>query len=191
MILICVTASLAAASTVPQTPIEPAATPTPAPQAAPAPDFTWRATTDFTAVDDPALARAYLETKAPDPSLYGFAVDPMQFQDRFAAAEVRFNGPAGTYTVVLLAVAEEDGESVYRLAINGVEFPARVNPTTAEKRKPVRHRWSGIALRTGDRVTVYLSGRSNRTIPERGGFAWSRGRWRLLEAFREASPDKP
>jgi hypothetical protein len=155
------------------------------------PDIIWHATTHFTAVEEPALARAYHETKAADPSLHGFAVDPMQFQDRFGAAEVRFNGPAATYTLILLAVAEEDGESVYRLAINGVDLPPRVNPTTAEKRKPVRHRWSGIALRPGDQIRVYFSGRSNRKIPERGGFAWSRGRWRLLEAFREAPPNKP
>src|SRR5688572_27560831 len=77
----------------------------PALPASPPRALIWRATTDFTAMDDPALARAYLETKAADPSLHGFAVDPMQFQDRFAAAEFRFTGPAANYTLVLLAVA--------------------------------------------------------------------------------------
>ena len=118
------------------TPARLMAAPSPAQPPAPPRAFIWRATTDFTAVDDPALARAYLETKAADSSLHGFAVDPIQFQDRFAAAEFRFNGPVATYTLVLLAVAEEDGESVYRLAINGVDLAARVNPASAEKPEP-------------------------------------------------------
>ncbi len=153
--------------------------------ATPAPGLLWRATRDFAPVRTADFAAFYAETKDPDPSLHGLAVNPRQHRDRFAAAVLVFAGPAGTYTLALHAVAEEDGESVYRLAVNETLLESRTNPVTAEKRLRVVHRWAGVALRPGDRLAVHFAGRSNGRIPEGDNFAWSRGRWRALEAIPE------
>jgi hypothetical protein len=153
--------------------------------AAPAPTLVWRAVENFTPLGAPAFAAPYAETKDPDAALHGLAVNPRQHRDRFAAAELVFAGPAGTYRLELLAVAEEDGESVYRLAVNGALLAARANPPSAAKRTPVVHQWNGVKLRPGDRLAVHFAGRSNGRIPEGDSFAWSRGRWRTLSAIRE------
>jgi hypothetical protein len=125
------------------------------------------------------------ETRDADPSAHGLAVNPKIAQDRFAAAETIFQGDAGLYTVRLHAIAEEDGESVYELVVDGQSFGRRTNPRVAEKRVPVAHVWADVRLVAGTRLRVLFAGRSNGLYPEGDSFAWSRGRWRSVEFVRQ------
>jgi hypothetical protein len=157
----------------------------------PAPAHRWWAARDFTPVTAGDFVPPYAEIKDADRSAHGLAINTVRHEGRAAAAEAVFTGRAGTYRLELLAVAEEDGESEYRLAVNGRELPSRTNPPVTEKRVPVRHRWSGVTLAPGDRVRVIFAGRSNGRIPEGAGFAWARGRWRWLAAWPEAPAAQP
>jgi hypothetical protein len=147
----------------------------------------YRAASDFTPVAH-GFGEAYAEARAGDASLHGLAVNPKTSQDRFAAADVSFTGPAGVYDLRLLAVAEEDGESVYQVMVGDRSLPPRVNPVTKEKRQPVWHGWSGVRLEPGIRIRVLFAGRSNGRYPEGDAFAWSRGRWGLLETVPVDAP---
>lgn len=81
-----------------------------------------------------------------------------------------FQGEAGLYSVRLHAVAEEDGESVYELIVDGRNLGRRTNPRVAEKRVPTTHAWTEVRLAPGMRLRVLFAGRSNGTLPRRGGF---------------------
>lgn len=124
------------------------------------------------------------ETRDADASVHGLAVNPKIAQDRFAAAETIFQGEAGLYSVRLHAVAEEDGESVYELIVDGRNLGRRTNPRVAEKRVPTTHAWTEVRLAPGMRLRVLFAGRSNGRYPEGEAFAWSRGRWRSIEIVR-------
>jgi hypothetical protein len=157
--------------------------------AATAEPIVYRAAADFVPVAQ-GFGEAYPEARAGDASLHGLAVNPKTSQDRFAAADVTFTGPAGVYDLRLLALAEEDGESVYQLKVGERSLGQRANPVTKEKRQPVWHEWSNVRLEPGMRIRVLFAGRSNGRYPEGDAFAWSRGRWRMLEAFPVA-PSHP
>lgn len=144
----------------------------------------YRAAADF-APADRGFAAYYPENKAADATVHGLAVNPTVSGDRFAAADVVFDGPAGAYDLRLLAVAAEDGESVYGLLVNDQHLGLRTNLPTTEKRKPVWHSWRGVPLEPGDRLRVLLS---NGKYPEGDAFAWSRGRWRILETAPAVMP---
>lgn len=140
----------------------------------------YHASKDFAPAGEP-FATYYAETKVADTSLHGLAVNPKQVADRFAAAEITFDGPPGKYAVRVLAVAEEDGESVYELHVGKENHGRKTNPVVKEKRVPVTHVWEPVTLAPGTRVRVLFAGRSNGRYPEGDAFAWSRGRWRTLE----------
>lgn len=149
----------------------------------------YQASKDFTPTGEP-FATYYAETKVADASLHGLAVNPKQIRDRFAAAEITFDGPPGRYAIRLLAVAEEDGESVYELHVGNELHGRKTNPVVKEKRVPVTHVWEPVTLAPGTRVRVLFAGRSNGRYPEGDAFAWSRGRWRTLEIVPLAQASK-
>lgn len=144
---------------------------------------------DFRPVTDGFVA-SYAENRAPDADTHGLAVNPKNAGDRFAAAEIVYEGPAGTFDLRLTAVAEEDGESVYELVVAGKNLGRRTNPTVTEKRVVTVHTWSRVSLAPGMRLRVLFAGRSNGRYPEGDGFAWSRGRWRALELVPAASASR-
>jgi hypothetical protein len=127
-----------------------------------------------------AYVEYYTETRAENVSEHGVAIRTPLHRDRPAAAEIIYHGPTGRYDLVLLAVAEEDGESRYRIIIGDRELDERRNPPQTGKREGTLHRWPGIALEPGVRIRVIFAGHTNGKIPEGDGTAWSRGRWRSL-----------
>jgi len=151
---------------------------------------TFGAATDFTPATQAEFAPYYRETGSPSASEHGVAIDTVKHHAKPAAAEMVFNGTTGTYDVTLLAVAEEDGESVYRLVIDGRDHGTRRNPAQSAKRVPVLHRWTGVSVPSGARVQLVFTGHTNGKIPEGSGTAWSRGRWRAL-TLTAASPPTP
>ena len=102
------------------------------------------------------------------------------FRDKWAQAETTFTEIAGTYTITITTLTETDGESIYRLLVNGVEAGTFQNPESQKDYIPIQHTWAGIHLEPGTILSVESKAHTNGKIPERGGTAWARGRWRSL-----------
>ncbi|MEM0964587.1 MAG: DUF5060 domain-containing protein [Verrucomicrobiota bacterium] len=102
---------------------------------------------------------------------------------KFARAALIFNGAPGVYDVDITTITEEDGESVYRLLVNGSVVRTFQNPQVDNTGdlQPFVHRWTGIPLQPGNTIAVESATDSNGLIPEGDGFAFARGRWRQLE----------
>jgi hypothetical protein len=102
---------------------------------------------------------------------------------RFAAAEVTFAGAAGDYHLTLTSLTERDGECTFRVLINGVlagqYTNPRIYPSTSEYNE-YSVTFSNITVAAGATVRVEFNSDSNELVPESGGFAYARGRWRKL-----------
>ncbi len=113
-----------------------------------------------------------------------FAINAAEHPDKFAAAEARFKGKAGTYDLVLNALTETDGESTYRALVAGKKVGEAQNPATDKDYQVAPHRFKGVALRTGETIRVEFNSASNGKIPEGDAFAFSRGRWRSVQVLK-------
>lgn len=140
----------------------------------------FRAVDAFQPVTDPAFAPYYRETSSARPNDHGVAIDTVRHAGKSAAAELTYAGEPGRFNLELTAVGEEDGESTYRLVIDGRALEQKRNHPVPDKRVPQVHRWGPLDLKTGDRIRVVFAGATNGKIPERDGTAWARGRWRAL-----------
>ena len=145
------------------------------------PVVTLDALSDFDPVT-PGPAAPAVATAPPyrDPARNAWALDASQHRGVFAAAQTRFAGPTGRYDATLTSLTEIDGESTYRLRVNGVAVGEHTNPPSDADYAPHRHTFPGVALAPGDRITVAFSSASNGKVPEGDAFAWSRGRWTTL-----------
>ncbi|WP_404308766.1 DUF5060 domain-containing protein [Neorhodopirellula lusitana] len=147
----------------------------------------------------PAVSGEFV-TAYPDKRQNALAINAAKFQDKFAAAESRYQGPAGTFDLVLTTLSETDGESSYRLLVSGKKVGEAQNPPTQKDYAPVDHRFSRIALKPGDLIRVEFNTASNGKIPEGDAFAFARGRWQsvaivtpgttLNSAAKPKSPNK-
>jgi isoleucyl-tRNA synthetase len=130
---------------------------------------------DFTEVQSNELVEFYIDTKR-----QALAIDARKHKDKFAAAETVYDGKDGTFAVVVTALTETDGESTYKLFVNGNEIGSAQNPVSARDYDPVRHLWDSVVLKKGDTIQVWFNSVSNGKIPEGNSFAYSRGRWTAL-----------
>ena len=109
----------------------------------------------------------------------------VSYRGKFARAVRTFTGISDVYDVTITTVMEDDGESTYRLVVNGeivADFQnPYVGPGGAGNDQQHTHIWEGIAIMDGDELGVESNTHSNQDIPESGGFAWSRGRWHQIE----------
>ena len=139
------------------------------------------ALSDFDPVT-PGPAAPAVATAPPyrDPARGAWALDASQHRGVFAAAETVFAGPAGRYEPTLTSLTETDGESSYRLLVNGVAVGDFTNPPSDVDYAPHRHAFPPTQLAAGDRIAVAFSSASNGKVPEGNAFAWSRGRWTTL-----------
>ncbi len=142
----------------------------------------WHAATDFREVTGRDWVPSYVETTGQDPATHGRAVRTNLYQGLAAAAEVTYDGPAGEFVLTLVAVTEEDGESRYAVEVDGRPLGEVVNTRQSEKRVPQKHTFRAVRLEPGSTIRVIFRGHSNGLIPEGEAYAWSRGRWRALEA---------
>jgi hypothetical protein len=105
----------------------------------------------------------------------------------YARASRVFDGPTGTYEVTITTMTEEDGESNYRLLVNGVQVASYTNPFVYDPPdspldlQPHTHTWSGISIPSGATIAIESNADTNGEIPEEGGTAWARGRWSQIE----------
>ncbi|MEO0796701.1 MAG: DUF5060 domain-containing protein [Verrucomicrobiota bacterium] len=117
----------------------------------------------------------------------------VNYRDKFARAELTFDGDSDEYDVTITTVVEYDGESIYRLLINGTQVATYTNPRVDEAGdlQPNTHTWSGITINNGDTIAIESNTASNGLIPEDDAFAWARGRWRQLELTPTVGPPPP
>ncbi|WP_068259802.1 DUF5060 domain-containing protein [Rubripirellula obstinata] len=110
----------------------------------------------------------------------------------FARASHTFTGDSGVYPVRITTLTEEDGESTYRLLVNGTVVGTYQNPYigpgSALDLQPNQHVWNNVALSNGDTISIESNADTNGEIPEGDGTAWARGRWRSLELFTGVGP---
>ncbi|MFC7335940.1 DUF5060 domain-containing protein [Haloferula chungangensis] len=116
----------------------------------------------------------------------------------FARASRTFDGPAGAYDVTITTMTEEDGESTYRLLVNGVQVASYTNPYVFVEQgnspldlQPHTHAWSGISIPNGATIAIESNADTNGEIPENGGTAWGRGRWQQIELCSSTSLVRP
>lgn len=133
------------------------------------------AVVNFSEVKGNGLVPFYVDTKK-----QALAVDARTHKDKFAGAQTVYNGNDGSYTLVVTALAETDGESTYRLFVNGNEIGSVQNPVAEYDYQPINHSWDNVVLKEGDVIQVHFNSASNGKIPEGDGFAYSRGRWTTL-----------
>lgn len=142
-------------------------------------EYSYLATNDFTNIS--AGAVNYYK----DNSNNALAINAgnVAARDQFAKAELTFPGDSGAYDVKITTLTEEDGECTYRLLINGVEKGSYQNPrvTAAGDSQPNVHIWSNVLIQKGDTLAIESNTNTNGLIPENGGTAWARGRWRQLD----------
>ena len=98
----------------------------------------------------------------------------------FAGAKAVFKGATGMYKVVLQSMAEQDGESSYHLSVNNVKVKTKRNPEVSASFEIADLNFGTLYLKTNDTLTVTSNAHTNGNLPEKGGTAWSRGRWRSI-----------
>lgn len=119
-----------------------------------------------------------------DDARKALAINAAKTEDRnkFAQATTTFSGNSGIYDVKLITLAETDGECTYKVLVNKKVIGTFQNPRV-EKENDYQLQYttfSKIALHKGDTICVESNTHSNGLIPEKGGFAWARGRWKSL-----------
>lgn len=137
--------------------------------------LTLSAISDFPTTNVNGFAPAYK-----DNNNQCLAINAAQYKDQFAAAKTTFSGSSGTYDVTITTLTELDGESTYRLKINGNLVGTYKNPTTNTDYKVSTHTWKDVKVNNGDAVQVEFNSHTNGKIPEGETTAYSRGRWTQL-----------
>ncbi len=108
------------------------------------------------------------------------AVNPDDYKDKFSAAEAKFTGKSGTYKVTLTTMAETDGESTYKLFIDGRLVGRFTNPRTSEDYKPTLKTWKKVRVDKGAMIRVEFNTATNSKARQGNRKAYARGRWTAL-----------
>ncbi len=151
-------------------------TSTPESSLVPVASYVYDATTDFPSITNGVVP--YYVHGAQD----ALAIDARIVPNRglFATAERTFDGETGTYDVTITALREFDGECIYRFVVNGSVVGTAQNGevTQAYDYAPQKHVFRNIVIPAGATIAVESNTDTNGKIPEPGGTAWARGRWR-------------
>ena len=115
-----------------------------------------------------------------------FAVNTIQNPtDKWGAAMQVWDGTEGLYQMNFTSLCELDGESSYKVKVDGLEVLSFTNPfifdTGAEDYKPFKITVYNIRLKKGSVIQVEFLPHSNNLIPENDAFAFARARWRDIE----------
>lgn len=133
-----------------------------------------KAVTDFDQLEVDGFVPYYIDGDR-------LAIDAAKYPDRYAAAATTFTGKAYVYNVMITTVTENDGESSYRLKVNGKEaFPMHQNPRADGLSTPM-FLWQEVAVPDNALIQVESNAHSNGFIPEGDGYAYAHGRWIQLE----------
>ncbi len=86
--------------------------------------------------------------------------------------------------VILVTLGEIDGESSYKVLLNDKEIGSFTNRETTTDYQENYFDLGSLTLKPGDIITVQAKAVTNGKVPENGGTAYARGRWRGL-VFQE------
>ncbi|WP_346881714.1 DUF5060 domain-containing protein [uncultured Algibacter sp.] len=143
---------------------------------------------DLNAVDFPITQVTGFEQAYVDNARNAMAINAAQHKDKFAAVKQSFTGADGTYNITLTTLAELDGESTYRLKVDGVLIGTYQNPETTVDYTPTTKTWTDVSIKNGDDIQVEFNSHTNGKIPEGSGTAFSRGRWTKLAFICDGAP---
>ncbi|MFK7850924.1 MAG: hypothetical protein AB8D78_08090 [Akkermansiaceae bacterium] len=159
--------------------------------------FVYQALGDFPTIDQGEVPY-YTDKKH---KVLAIAANDVQNRKGFARASRKFEGKTNTYDVTITTLTEEDGESIYRLLVDGVQVATYTNPFvfsaggTTRDLKPHRHTWSGIRIPNGATISVESKVDSNDQVSEAGDgkapWAWARGRWQQIALTENGSKIRP
>jgi hypothetical protein len=117
-----------------------------------------------------------------------YAVNTLkQPTDKWAAANYIFEGKTGIYNLEFTSILEIDGESSYKIFVDNKEILSVKNPRIFDKADDYKHyKWKAekIKIKRGALIQVQFMPDSNKLIPEKGGFAFARGRWTNVEFIK-------
>lgn len=108
------------------------------------------------------------------------AINAGAHKNKYAASTKVFDGASSYYDITLTSLTEEDGESTYRLKVNGKLVGEFQNPETTADMQPFTHTFKNVLVLKDDVIQIESNTHSNGKIPEGDGFAFSRGRWRSI-----------
>ena len=119
-----------------------------------------------------------------DPKTDSLGIDAaiLGFRSKYAKASYTITeAEEGAFGLGFVSLSEFDGESHYKVFVNGKLVGDFTNPRTELDFHEVYFRTGQtLTLTAGDNLTVEAIAASNGLIPEDGGFAWARGRWRAV-----------
>lgn len=147
----------------------------PAPSTAPSKDIKWIGIQDFDMRRIDGFVAPYK-----DKGRNAVAINAGAHKNRYAASSKAFEGASSYYDITLTSLTEEDGESTYRIKINGQLVGEFQNPETTADMQAFTHSLKSVLVRTGDVIQIESNTHSNGEIPEGDGFAFARGRWRSI-----------
>lgn len=133
-------------------------------------------------VDFPVLkVDGFVPANKKDNSTF-LSVNAGKYKDVFAAVNGSFFGKTGVYDITLNTLKEFDGESSYRVRIDGKIIGTYQNPRTdkAGDFTPSKTTFTSINVTHGALIQVEFNSHTNGLIPENGGTAYARGRWSSL-----------
>jgi len=116
-----------------------------------------------------------------DAARQAIGVDASQYKGVFGASRYTYTGETGYYDLSLTTLTELDGESSYKVLIDGVLVGEFQNPETEIDYAPHTQTFPYTLIRKGDVIQIESSTHSNEKIPEGNGFAFSRGRWTTVQ----------
>ncbi|MCV9386707.1 hypothetical protein [Reichenbachiella ulvae] len=130
---------------------------------------------DFNSTTDSNYIPYYQDTQRE-----ALAINAAQYKNQFALAVSRFEGESGKYLVSILTMAENDGESTYKLLVNDKVIATAQNPTTTKSFEDAQLDFGRVKLKTSDKIAIAFNSHTNEKIPEGDITAYSRGRWKAL-----------
>ncbi len=147
-------------------------------------NFSLNAATDFSNISVSGFSPAYV-----DGVRNALAINASLYKDKYAAAETVFSGNSGDYDIRLNTMSELDGESSYRLKVDGNLVGSYTNPTTTVDYAPAGKTFTNVRVNRGAVIRVEFNSNTNGKILEGSGTAFSRGRWTSLNF--ECASDTP
>lgn len=139
-------------------------------------NFTLKAIEDFPIITIPGFAPPYK-----DQYRKAMAINAVHYKEVYAASKVQLTAPKGLYDISLTSLAEIDGESSYRLRINGKIVGEIQNTKTEKDYQSQTYTFKNISLNKINDIQLEFNSHSNGKIPEGDAFAFSRGRWTELK----------
>ncbi|MEM1062398.1 MAG: hypothetical protein AAGJ97_08730 [Planctomycetota bacterium] len=145
--------------------------------------FVAKAVGDFRPLSEKGYGRLYKERRHK-----ALAVNAAKesFRDVYAAAEWTSTAEIKDCRLSLTTLTETDGESRYRVFVDGVLLKEFQNPETETDYAPHVADLGVVDLSVGTVIRVECKPDTNGKIPEGDGTAWSRGRWTKLSGTATA-----